>query len=80
MPRNNKIIILLYFNNFSKHLQSLLDYCKTGEDEGATLVYGGKRIDRQGKNHFFVHPSLSFQLSILSHLLSVRDVRKEQVV
>lgn len=33
---------------FSKHLQSLLDYCKTGEDEGAMLVYGGKKVDRKG--------------------------------
>ena len=32
-----------------KHLKSLLDYVKQGLDGGATLVYGGKQVDRPGK-------------------------------
>jgi len=32
----------------SAHLDSLLEYCNTGVQEGATLVYGGKRVDRRG--------------------------------
>ena len=27
----------------------LLEYCQTGVDQGATLVYGGKRVERPGK-------------------------------
>ena len=30
-------------------MDKLLEYCQTGVDQGATLVYGGKRVDRQGK-------------------------------
>ena len=30
------------------HLDKLLDYCQNGVDEGATLVYGGKRVDKIG--------------------------------
>lgn len=41
--------------NHRAHLDSLLDYCKTGVDEGATLVYGGKRVDRSG---FFLYPTI----------------------
>ena len=29
-------------------MDSLLNYCKTGVEEGATLVYGGTRVDRPG--------------------------------
>ena len=36
---------ILYFR---AHLDSLLDYCKTGVEQGAKLVYGGKRCDRKG--------------------------------
>ena len=36
--------------NHRAHLESLLDYCKTGAKEGATLVYGGKQCDRPGNN------------------------------
>ena len=36
--------------NHRAHLESLLDYCKTGVKEGATLVYGGKQCDRPGNN------------------------------
>ena len=30
------------------HLDSLLKYIADGVEEGATLVYGGKRVPRQG--------------------------------
>ena len=35
--------------NHRAHLESLLDYVKQGVDEGATLAYGGKQVDRPGK-------------------------------
>ena len=35
--------------NHKAHLDSLLSYVEKGLAEGATLVYGGKRLDRQGK-------------------------------
>ncbi|KAI4490807.1 hypothetical protein M0804_003751 [Polistes exclamans] len=34
--------------NHKNHLNKLLEYVKYGIDEGATLVYGGKRINRPG--------------------------------
>ncbi|KAI4504521.1 hypothetical protein M0802_000071 [Mischocyttarus mexicanus] len=34
--------------NHKNHLNKLLEYVKCGIDEGATLVYGGKRLDRSG--------------------------------
>ena len=34
--------------NHRAHLEALLDYCQRGVDEGATLVYGGKQVDRPG--------------------------------
>jgi len=41
--------------NHKAHLDSLLDYVKKGQEEGATLVYGGKRVDRKG---FFLEPTV----------------------
>lgn len=41
--------------NHKAHLDSLLDYVKKGLEEGATLVYGGKRVDRKG---FFLEPTV----------------------
>jgi formyltetrahydrofolate dehydrogenase len=35
--------------NHKSHLDSLLSYVDTGVKEGATLVYGGKRVDTPGK-------------------------------
>lgn len=29
-----------------------MDYCEQGQKEGARLVYGGKRLDRPGKNYY----------------------------
>lgn len=31
-------------------MDSLLKYCDDGVKEGATLVYGGKRVERPGKS------------------------------
>jgi formyltetrahydrofolate dehydrogenase len=41
--------------NHKAHLDSLLNYIKTGEEEGAKIVYGGKRVDRKG---FFLEPTV----------------------
>jgi formyltetrahydrofolate dehydrogenase len=38
--------------NHLKHLQDLEAFCKKGVEEGATLVYGGHRLDRKG--YFFM--------------------------
>lgn len=35
--------------NHKAHLDKLLEYCEIGVKEGATLVYGGKQVDRPGK-------------------------------
>lgn len=34
--------------NHLAHIKSLVNYCKKGVEEGATLVYGGKQVDRPG--------------------------------
>ena len=34
--------------NHRAHLEKLIDYCQQGVKEGATLVYGGKQVDRPG--------------------------------
>uniref|UniRef100_A0A0L8GLQ4 10-formyltetrahydrofolate dehydrogenase n=1 Tax=Octopus bimaculoides TaxID=37653 RepID=A0A0L8GLQ4_OCTBM len=41
--------------NHKSHLDKLLEYCEIGIKEGATLVYGGKRVDCQG---FFMMPTV----------------------
>lgn len=41
--------------NHKAHLDSLLAYCQKGVDEGATLVYGGKRVERPG---LFMYPTI----------------------
>jgi len=41
--------------NHRKHFESLLAYIKTGVDEGATLVYGGRQVDRPG---LFLEPTV----------------------
>ncbi len=43
--------------NHKAHLDKLVEYCQTGIKEGATLVYGGKQVQRPGeatKSHFMV--------------------------
>lgn len=34
--------------NHKAHLDKLLEYCEAGVKEGATLVYGGRQVDRPG--------------------------------
>lgn len=34
--------------NHKAHLDKLVEYCDTGVKEGATLVCGGKQVDRPG--------------------------------
>lgn len=34
--------------NHKAHLDKLLEYCEVGAREGATLVYGGRQVDRPG--------------------------------
>jgi formyltetrahydrofolate dehydrogenase len=41
--------------NHKAHLLKLLEFCEIGVKEGATLVYGGKRVDRPG---FFIEPTV----------------------
>ncbi|XP_077428645.1 cytosolic 10-formyltetrahydrofolate dehydrogenase [Vanacampus margaritifer] len=41
--------------NHRAHLDKLVKFCQTGVNEGATLVYGGKQIDRPG---FFFEPTV----------------------
>lgn len=36
--------------NHKAHLEKLLQYCETGVKEGATLVYGGRQVQRLGKS------------------------------
>uniref|UniRef100_A0A673C2E0 10-formyltetrahydrofolate dehydrogenase n=1 Tax=Sphaeramia orbicularis TaxID=375764 RepID=A0A673C2E0_9TELE len=41
--------------NHKAHMDKLLEYCEIGVKEGATLVYGGKQVDRPG---FFMEPTV----------------------
>lgn len=41
--------------NHKAHLDKLVEYCEIGVKEGATLVYGGRQVDRPG---FFMEPSV----------------------
>ncbi|XP_077385403.1 cytosolic 10-formyltetrahydrofolate dehydrogenase isoform X1 [Festucalex cinctus] len=41
--------------NHRAHLDKLVKFCQTGVNEGATLVYGGKQIERPG---FFFEPTV----------------------
>ncbi|XP_053325425.1 cytosolic 10-formyltetrahydrofolate dehydrogenase [Spea bombifrons] len=41
--------------NHKAHLDKLLEFCQTGLKEGATLVYGGKQVQRPG---FFFEPTV----------------------
>lgn len=50
--------------NHKAHLDKLLEYCEIGVKEGATLVYGGKRVDRPGRTRA---PSL--EAATLTHIL-----------
>ncbi|XP_051974459.1 mitochondrial 10-formyltetrahydrofolate dehydrogenase isoform X1 [Xyrauchen texanus] len=41
--------------NHKAHLDKLVEYCEIGIKEGATLVYGGRQVDRPG---FFMEPTV----------------------
>ncbi|KAM8931074.1 cytosolic 10-formyltetrahydrofolate dehydrogenase [Pelodytes ibericus] len=41
--------------NHKAHLDKLIEYCQTGLKEGATLVYGGRQVQRPG---FFFEPTI----------------------
>ncbi|KAE8281572.1 Mitochondrial 10-formyltetrahydrofolate dehydrogenase [Larimichthys crocea] len=41
--------------NHKAHMDKLLEYCEVGVKEGATLVYGGRQVDRPG---FFMEPTV----------------------
>ncbi|KAM3859193.1 mitochondrial 10-formyltetrahydrofolate dehydrogenase [Diretmus argenteus] len=41
--------------NHKAHLDKLVEYCEVGVKEGATLVYGGRQVDRPG---FFMEPTV----------------------
>lgn len=41
--------------NHKAHLDKLVEYCEAGVKEGATLVYGGRQVDRPG---FFMEPTV----------------------
>ncbi|KAJ0023319.1 hypothetical protein NQD34_003218 [Periophthalmus magnuspinnatus] len=41
--------------NHKAHLDKLVEFCQTGVKEGATLVYGGKQLERPG---FFFEPTI----------------------
>ena len=43
------------------HLDSLLEYCDRGVKEGATLVYGGKQVERPGAHLLFAHTHLTYR-------------------
>ncbi|KAK0155334.1 Cytosolic 10-formyltetrahydrofolate dehydrogenase [Merluccius polli] len=49
--------------NHKAHLDKLLEFCQTGIKEGATLVRGGKQVDRPG---FFFEPTLF--TDVLDHM------------
>lgn len=54
--------------NHKAHLDKLLEYCEVGVKEGATLVYGGKQVDRPGRTHTGRNISYTFH-SIISYVL-----------
>ncbi|KAL5515301.1 hypothetical protein EMCRGX_G000452 [Ephydatia muelleri] len=54
--------------NHRAHLEKLLAYCEEGVKEGATLVYGGKRVDRKG---FFMEPTIF--TNVEDHMMLARE-------
>nr|DBA18501.1 TPA: hypothetical protein GDO54_016739 [Pyxicephalus adspersus] len=46
--------------NHKAHLDKLIEYCQMGVKEGATLVYGGKQVQRPG---FFFEPTIFTDVS-----------------
>ncbi|WP_223592734.1 aldehyde dehydrogenase family protein [Neobacillus bataviensis] len=56
-----------------KHFESILEYIRIGKEEGATLVLGGNRIEKDGMDRgFFIEPT------VFTHVTSdMRIVREE---
>ncbi|MDN3019140.1 aldehyde dehydrogenase family protein [Paenibacillus sp. BSR1-1] len=56
-----------------KHFKSILDYIRIGKEEGANLVLGGNRIEKEGLDRgFFIEPT------VFTHVTSdMRIVREE---
>lgn len=52
--------------NHKAHLDKLVEYCQTGIKEGATLVCGGKQVERPGKakltSHNLAHIGLTIKI------------------
>lgn len=42
--------------NHKAHMDKLLEYCEVGAKEGATLVYGGRQVDRPGTVQASIRP------------------------
>lgn len=49
--------------NHKAHLDKLVEYCQTGLKEGATLVCGGKQVQRPGKAALSA-PTLGSEMSL----------------
>lgn len=71
--------------NHKAHLDSLVDYCKRGVEDGATLVYGGKQSDRPGlyfeptvftdvEDHMFIAQEESFGPVMVISRFSADDI------
>lgn len=58
--------------NHKAHLDKLVEYCETGVKEGATLVCGGKQVQRPGEaaDPQSMVPALEVFLILLYNLLS----------
>ena len=53
--------------NHWAHLKKLLEYVERGLEEGATLLYGGKRVDRSG---YFLQPTILSDVSDENYVAS----------
>jgi formyltetrahydrofolate dehydrogenase len=71
--------------NHKAHLDSLVDYCKRGVEDGATLAYGGKQSDRPGlyfeptvftdvEDHMFIAQEESFGPVMVISRFSADDI------
>ncbi|XP_051976903.1 mitochondrial 10-formyltetrahydrofolate dehydrogenase-like [Xyrauchen texanus] len=54
--------------NHKAHLDKLVEYCEIGVKEGATLVYGGRQVDRTG---FFMEPTVF--TNVEDHMFIAKD-------
>ncbi|MFC5589664.1 aldehyde dehydrogenase family protein [Sporosarcina soli] len=57
-----------------KHMNSILEYIRIGQEEGATLACGGKRIERDGmEKGFFIEPT------VFTNVTSEMRIVKEEI-